>query len=63
MELRVQGIIIGYCDDVSAGVIQSADGHKYQFERSDWKSSSVPQAKSLVTFANHAGRATEVRIA
>lgn len=60
MEIRIRGRVLGYSDDVAAGVIQAEDGNKYQFDRSEWKAPRIPAEKLPVTFVMRSGRAMQV---
>lgn len=60
MEIRIRGRVLGYSDDVAAGVIQAEDGNKYQFERAEWRSAVNPAARGTVTFATRSGKAVLV---
>lgn len=62
MEIRIRGRILGYSDDVAAGLIQGDDGHKYQFDKSEWQSRHLLASKSVVTFAPHSGKAVQVHV-
>ena len=60
MDIRLDGIIYGYSNDVSAGIIRCSDGKKYQFSRNDWRSVQQPQIHSVVKFALEGPRAVRI---
>lgn len=63
MNTPLKGTILGYSDDVSAGVIKTQDGAKFQFNITDWLSHHPPQANSDVNFYQDGNRAVKVEVA
>ncbi|WP_129127612.1 DUF4870 family protein [Geomonas oryzae] len=54
----MEGMVLGI--DAEGGVIRTADGTRYRFGRSDWKSPRAPQAKDRVDFVVDGEHAREI---
>lgn len=61
MEIRIKGTIIGYSEDVSAGLLRCDDGRKYMFTKSEWVSPQRPVSQAPVTFELRSGQAVQVK--
>src|SRR6185369_4173562 len=56
----MEGIILGYEAGTATGVIRSADGSRYRFGRTDWKSPQEPMAGDRVDFVAQEELAIEI---
>jgi hypothetical protein len=59
----MNGVILAYSSDVSAGVIKGEDGRSYYFPKTEWASAeNHPVSGLTVTFSRRERNACHVRI-
>lgn len=59
----MNGVILAYSSDVSAGVIRGDDGKSYYFPKTEWASAeNRPLTGLTVTFSRREHNACQVRI-
>ena len=56
----MQGRIVAWCPDVSAGVIRVAGGKQYLFPETEWRNPQPPAKNMVVAFETYSRQALNV---